>query len=449
VAVSKEITRLEQSNVTMTVTISKEDVGSQYNDLLAGYSKSLQMPGFRKGKVPREVLERKFGSTLKDEALGRIIEKSIADIFADKDFPLADKPLPYSSPQLQDTPKLDFGEDLRFSITYDVLPTVTAGTWKGLSVEVPDVSVTDEDVDRELDIIRNRNAIVQDKEDDAVAENNDVVTVTYRELSESNEPLDATEREDFVFTLGSGYNMYRFDEEIKGMKKGETREFEKVYPEDFVDKELAGRTVKLRVSLTALKSKSLPDLDDEFAQDVDEKYQTLEDLKADIRQRFVRDLDKRLRDMTVNRLLEKIMENSPAALPESMILMELESRWRNMAAQFQTSPENLLAILGRSHEEILSEWRPNVTRALHSRLIVETLAGEQNFTITEEEKEQEFARQAESNGISLEEIKKYYEQDNMQSLLEESIKERKFLDLLLAENTVTKGEREAFRDFMQ
>jgi trigger factor len=452
VAVSKEITRLEQSSAKLTVTISKDDVSSQYNDLLAGYSKSLQMPGFRKGKVPREVLERKFGSSLKDEALGRIIEKSIAEIFDDESFPPADRPLPYSQPQLEGTPKLDFGEDLHFSVTYDVLPTVKVETWKGLSVEIPDVSVADEDIDRELDIIRNRNAIVQDRDDEAAAEDGDVVTVNYLELSESGEIREATKREDFVFTLGSGYNMYRFDEEIKGMKKGETRDFEKIYPEDFIDKELAGRTVTLRVSLTALKSKILPELDDDFAQDVDEKYATLEDLKTDIRKRLVNNLDKRLRDLTLNSLLEKIMEAAPAAIPESMIRIEIDSRWRNMARQFQTTPEELLKILGasgKSYEEITAEWRPDVTKALHSRLIVETLMEEQNFAVGDEEMEQEIAALAENSGASIEEIKNYYAQDGMREYLKQDIKERKLFDLLLVENTVTKGKQEKYLDLVQ
>jgi trigger factor len=452
VAVSKEITRLEQSSVKLTVTVGKEDVGSQYDDLLAGYSKSIQMPGFRKGKVPREVLERKFGPTLKTEALGRIIENSIKEIFEDESFLPADKPLPYSSPQLQDMPELNIGEDLRFSVTYDVLPTVKVETWKGLSVEIPDAEVADEDIDRELDLIRNRNAIVQDKEDDEAAETGDVVTVTYLELSESGEPREETKREDFVFTLGSGYNMYRCDEEIRGMKKGETREFTKTYPEDFTDKELAGRTVKLRLSLTALKSKQLPELDDDLAQDVDEKYRTLEELKADIRQRLVKNLDKRLRDITLNSLLEKIMESSPVEIPESMIRLELEARFQNMARQLQTTPEDLMASLGapnRTYEDIIGQWRPEVIRALHSRLIVEALMEEQNYTVTDEEIEREIADLSKNNGMSIEEIKNYYAQDGMQDYLKQDIKERKLFELLLAENRVTKGKPEKYLDLAQ
>jgi trigger factor len=236
------------------------------------------------------------------------------------------------------------------------------------------------------------------------------------------------------------------------MRKGETKEFEKIYPGDFIDQELAGRTVKLRVSLTALKSKILPELDDDFAQDVDEKYQTLEDLKASIRERFTKNLDRRLRDLTLNGLLEKIMAGAPAEIPESMIRIELESRWRNMARQFQTTPEELLKILGvsgKSYEDITSEWRPEVIKALHSRLIVETLMEEQNFTATDEELEQQIARLSEESGSAPEEIKNYYAQDPMREYLKQDIKERKLFELLLAENTVTKGKKEKYLELVQ
>jgi trigger factor len=435
----------------LAVTISKEDLGAEYNDLLADYSRSLQIPGFRKGKAPREVLERKYGSILQEEALGRIVEKSITEIFEDESFPKADRPLPYSQPQLLDKPVLDFGADVRFSLVYDVFPTVKVETWKGLSVEIPDASVTGEDIDRELEVIRNRNAIVQDKDEDAVAEEGDVVAVNYLELSESGEPLEETKREDFVFTLGSGYNMYRFDEEIKGMKKGETRDFEKIYPEGFIDRDLAGRTIKLRVSLTALKSRILPELDDDFAQDVDEKYSTLEELRADIRERFTKNLNKRLRDITLNGLLEKIMENSPVEIPESMIRVELEGRWRNMARQLQTTQEDILATLGspnESYEDILSKWRPDVIKALHSRLIVEALMEEHQLTSTDEELAQEFVALSKESGASIEEVKNYYEQGSMLEYLKQDIKERKLFAIMLAENTVIRGKQEKYLDLV-
>jgi trigger factor len=469
VAVTKEITRLEKSNVKLSLTVPQDEIRSQYQDLLRDYTKNAQIPGFRKGKVPREVLERKFGEALKGEALGRIIESAIAEVFKDENLPRNERPLPYAGPQLQDEPKLDFDRDLTFSVVYDVLPEVKVGQWKGLEIEVPDAKVTDEDLDRELADVRERNAIVLDRDDGAAAQKGDVVTVNYRELGENGEVLPHTERQDFVFTLGTGYNIYDFDDEITGMQKDETREFTKTFPGDFKEADLAGQTKKIQVTLTALKEKKLPDLDDDLAQDVDEKFNTLEDLKNDIRKRLEKNLEQRLRELRINSILEKIMENTPVILPESMIRVEMEGRLRNLARQFNVSTEQALQMLARiekaetnpdidglsgisdpgpSPEYLEKEWRPGAEKALHSRLIVETLMEEQGFAVSDEELEKEMETMAAESRTDLEEFKKYYQQDNMKEYLMEDIKERKLFDTLLAENTLKPGKKETYMDLM-
>ncbi|MFP3089372.1 trigger factor [Treponema sp. TIM-1] len=450
-AVTKEVTPLEHSSLKLTVTVDKEDVRSQYDALVSDYRKSLRIPGFRPGKAPRDVLERKLGDALKGEALGRIIEKSIADIFEDEDFPKENRPLPYSSPLLSDEPSLNLDTDLVFSITYDVFPKITLGTWKGLELEIPQVSLTEEDLNRELDVIRERNAIVFDKDDDAPALKNDVVTVNYSELSDTGEPLPETAREDFVFTLGSGYNLFKFDDEILGMKKGETRDIEKTYPDDFDNDELAGKHKKIRVTLTALKEKKLPDLDDDLAQDVDEKFETLEDLKTNVRERLTWNMEKWLRGIKVNKLLEKIMETTPVDLPESMIRLELDSRWRNLARRYNIPPEELekrMARSGQSNETIRDGWRPEVVKALHSRLIVDTLGENLGITVSDEEVEKEYETIAAETNASMEDIKKYYTQENMLEYLKEEIKDQKLYDYLFKENKFTPGPEKHYLDLV-
>jgi trigger factor len=448
-ALSKELERLEKSSVKLTVTVGKDDVRSQYDDLLKDYTKNVQMPGFRRGKVPREVLIRKFGEALKGEALGRIIEKSITDIFTDEAFTREDRPLPYSTPRVQDEPKLDLDQDLKFSVVYDVLPKVTVSAWKGIEAEAPEAAVSDEDLNRELEALRERNAIVLDRDDGDAAEIGNVVTVNYCECDDAGNVIPGSERQDFAFTLGSGYNLYHFDDEIAGIKKDETRDFDKTYPEDFSDKDLAGRTKKLRVTLTALKEKKLPELDDDLAQDVDEKYKTLDDLKNSIRERLNRNLEQQLRNLKINALLEKIMENTPVDVPESMIRLELEGRWRNLARQFGVDAEALTANMeksgeGNGKETIQEGWRTDAVRALHSRLIVETLIEQEKLEAGDDEVEKEFERMAEEMGSPIEEIKKYYQGDAMQ----EYIKERKFFDMLLAENTLKPGKKMNYLDLV-
>ena len=457
-SVSKEITRLEKSNVRLSLTIPKEDVLSQYQDLLKDYSKNVQLPGFRRGKAPQNVLERKFGEALKGEALGKIIEKAIGEVFDNENLPADEKPLPYSQPQLQDEPKLEFDRDMVFSIVYDVLPKVTVGQWKGLEVESPDVAVTDEDIARELEEVRERNSFVLDLDEGAEARKGNVVTVNYCELDDSGEALPNSQREDFSFTLGSVQTTYMFDDDIAGMKKGETKEFTKVYPESTAEtpadpqkSPLAGTTKKFRVTLTALKDKKLPDLDDDLAQDVDEKFKTLDDLKNSIRERLDKNLKRRVRELSINSLLEKIMGTTPVILPESMVQAELEARMRSFARNLGADADKIMQMFaqdGEGAQGLYDRWRPSVEKALHSRLIVDAIMEEQRVDISDTETEAEIASISAESGESIDELKKRFEENNSIEYLKDEMKERKLFDLLLAENTVKTGSKANYLDVM-
>ena len=447
--ITKETTRLEKSSMKLSITVARDDVRSEYDDVLSTYTKSIQIPGFRKGKVPREVLVRKFGDALKGEAMGKVIEKAVETIFDDETFPRENKPLPYSTPRVEDEPKLDLESDLSFSVVYDVLPIVKVEKWQDLEVEVNDVSIGDEDLERELDGIRERNSVVLDKNDDEAAAAGDVITVSYCEIGEEGEILANSEREDFTYTLGSGGNIYEFDEEITGMKKGETREFTKSYPGDH--ETFAGQTKKLKVTLTTLKIKKLPDLDDDLAQDVDEKFKTLEDLKNNILERLNADLDRRLKDLKVSKILEKIMDSTQVEIPESMLRIELDARWRNLARRFNTDTNGLYKILGASSEKaesIIEGWKPDAIKALHSRLIVETLIEELKLEASDEDLEKEFERLAASSNTDIEEVKKYYENEQMEEYLKEDIKEQRFFDILIDKNTVKTGVKTKYIDLI-
>jgi trigger factor len=451
VTVSKELNRLEHSSVKLTLTVNKDDLRAQYDELLGKYGKGLQIPGFRKGKTPRDVLIRKLGNALKGETLGAVIEKALTDTFSDEAMPREDRPLPFSTPELQGEPELDLDSDLSFSVVYDVLPKVAVDKWKGFEVEVPEAVVSEEDINRELEYVRERNAIVLDREDEAVAEKDNVATVDYCEIGEGGEILPDTERKDFVFTLGSGSNTYQFDAEILGMKKGESRDIVKSYPAEDLSSPFAGQTKKIRVNLTALKEKRLPDLDDDLAQDVDEKYQTLEDLKNSIRERLNGNLSRRLRGITVSGLIEKIMAETPVEIPGSMVRIETEGQWRNMARTYGITLEDIKKVMGKNGkglEEIEAEWRPNIVKALHSRLIIETLMEDLKLEASDDEVEKEIESLAKEEGAPLEDVKKYYEGDNMKDILRGEIKERKLFDVLQSENTIIKGKKENYLDLM-
>ncbi|MDR1428972.1 MAG: trigger factor [Spirochaetaceae bacterium] len=450
--VSKEITRLENSAVRLTVTVGNDDVRGQYDEIVADYTRKVLIPGFRKGKVPRDVLVRKFGDALKDEALSRIIGKSVQELFEAPETLGEDvKPLPYTDPELQGEPRLDLENDLSFSVVYDVLPKVELPQWQGTEIEVPDAGIGKEDIDRELESLRDRNALILDRDDDAAAANNDVATITYCELNEQGEALAGSERADYVFTLGSGMVAYKFDDDALGMKKGESREFEKTFPDDYDDPVLAGKTKKFKITLTALKEKKLPDLDDDLAQDVNEKFKTLDDLKSDIKDRLDKKLSSRIRELTINAFLEKLLEKTDIVVPGSMMRVELESRWRNLARRFNVGSDQLLNMFGagsKGYDEILDGWRPDAKKALQSRLIVETMMKNMNIEVSDEELEKEFETLAANADIKVDEVKSYYEQGNMKEYLREDIRERKLFDAVFGDITIKKGKKQKYLDLV-
>lgn len=183
--VTKEITKLENSAVKLTVTIAKKDVAAEYNESIAKYAKNIQIPGFRKGKVPVSVLERKYGEMLKADAAAELIEKALGEVFESID----EKPLPYAQPTMDEAPVLDVTKDLTFTVTYDVFPTVKVESLDGITIKEPVVEIGEEELNTELQQIRERNAMVVDKKDDEAAAKDDIATVNYCELAEDGSEI--------------------------------------------------------------------------------------------------------------------------------------------------------------------------------------------------------------------------------------------------------------------
>lgn len=446
--VTNEITKLENSAVKLTVTIAKKDVAASYNESITKYAKNIQIPGFRKGKVPVSVLERKYGEALKAEAASDLVEKALGEVFET----IEEKPLPYAQPTMDEVPVLDVTKDLTFSVTYDIFPTVKIESLDGITIKEPVVEVGEAELNKELQQIRERNAMVLDKKDDETAAKDDIATVNYCELAEDSTELEGTQRQDFVFTIGSGQNIFKFDDDIIGMKKDETKEITKTYGDDFEDKELAGTTKKIKVTLTALKVRNLPDLDDELAQDVNEKYKTLEDMKSDIMRNMEAIRDRRINEIKSNALLEQLVEKYNFDLPKSMVQAELDHRWRMMAQQFGTTPEQLdklVASSGQSKETMLTEWTGDAEKMLKSRIIVESLLKDRNISVTPEEIEQEMESIAEKSGVSVEEVKKHYADPRSKEYLIDDTKEQKLYKELFGQVTVTTGDKMAFADLFK
>lgn len=446
---NKEFTKLEKSAVKLTVTVEKSDVQETYKTILDKYVKNAQIPGFRKGHVPASVLERKFSDALKQDALSEIIDKSLNEVFENEK---ENRPLPYAQPVMEQLPELNLDSDLSYTVTFDVFPKVEVKDFSGITIKEPQVEITDKDIERELTAIQERNAVVMDKKDSESVAKDDIVTINYSELDENDKEIEGSKREGFVFTVGTGENIYKIDDEIIGMKKNETKQITKTYSKDEKDADLAGKTKKISVTVTSLKIRNLPKLDDELAQDVNEKFKTLEDLKNDIKRSLETAKSRKITELKNNSLLSQLVEKNPFEIPVSMLQAELDGRWRMMAQQFQTTPEQLEKMVtasGQSKETMLEQWTGDSEKMLKSRIIVDSLIREKNITVTPEEIEEQYAKIAEEGGISVDEVKKHYSDPRSKEYLIDDTKENKLYEEIYKTVKVSKGDKVNFDELFQ
>jgi trigger factor len=453
VKVIKEIKTLGQSAVNLTVTVAKKDVVSAYAETLAKYAKTLQIPGFRKGKAPQSIIESKFGDSLKGECAGELVEKALGIAFDEIDKEdTANRPLPYAQPSMDKAPELDTTKDFSFTVKYDIMPKIKIEKFDGIEIKEPQVTIGKAELDEELKQIQERNAMVLDRKDDEAAEDGNIVTVDFFEVGEDGKEVSGTKREDFTFTIGTKENFYKFDSDVIGMKKGDTKVITKKYTDKEEEKVLAGTTKKISITVKAVKIKNLPDLDDELAQDVNEKYKTLDDMKTDIKKNLKTATDKRVKEMKAKDLINKLVEKYPFDVPTSLLNAENESRWKMMAQQFQTTPEQLEKMLvstGQSKDDMIKQMAGDTGSMLKGRIIIESLLQDRTYEIDAKDVDAQIVKIAEEANAPLDDVKKYYADANQKQYLIEDIKEQKLYDDLFKEVKITKGDKIKFADLFK
>ena len=440
---NKSIKELDHSAVELTITVKSETIEKEYKSALAKYAKTLQIKGFRKGKAPQSVVEAKLGQAVREESTFNVIEDALKEVIEEVEERY--KPLPYSIPHLVDEENLtpfEAEKDLTFSVKYDVMPNVVLPAYKGLTISYPKVTLPKEAVDAEIEKISQQNAMTIEKKGKAA--DGDIVTVDYVEVAEDGSEVEETSREDFVFTLGSGSNFYEIDKDILGMEAGEEKTVEKTYGEDSDKAGLAGRTISLKIALKALKMRDVPELDDEFAQDVKDEYKTVADLVKGTEAKLQETLDAKLESQKYKALYAELLKNTTIALPETMVEMELERTWERYIRQTGLDEEQILQFLSfqnQSKEDIIASWREDVVESLKTKLILSKIRDEEKFEIDEEK----LNRLADEQlaGITDENQRAYYV-----SMMEDDMRFAKVEPFLLENNTFTEGEKVEYTTFM-
>lgn len=426
----KKFTDLGNSQASLTLTIDAASIEKSYTEKLNEYAKKVEIPGFRKGHTPLSVVERKIGREVREEVTFNLMEESLKETIQTLD--AEKKPLPYSTPELQDEETLlpfKKDSDVTFTVKYDISPSFELPQYKGLEVEYEDRTVTDEDVDREIEKLRDQNAIVVNKT--TPAEMGDIATVDYKVIEDGYEDMDYS-RKDFSFTLGKTYNLFKLDDDIIGMKTGETKETEKTYgDEDAPLDEYRNKTISFSITLTKLKKRELPEVDDDFAMDVKTEYKTVQELRDGVR----KDLDEEAEEARKNAkgaaVIEAVMENVTFSVPETMVNTVLESKWDNLARSFggEKILESWMKARGDSKETFLSEMKDDAEQEARRELVLSAIAEKEDFPVTDEEIYEELGGEDKLANLSEE------QKNSCMEYARENLKFKKVLPFLIENNS--------------
>lgn len=435
----------QNAEVRLSVTVAASEVQRVYDATVAKHRRTVRIKGFRKGKVPRDVLIRKVGDAMLAETAETIIGEAARQALEAAEHP----PIRTSHPRAEPAEPLAPGSPFRFDLLYDTKPAVSLGRYRGVAVKRLRFRVDDADLARELDAIRERNAVIVEKQGDVV-EAGDVVEIDYVEV-DGGRPVAATRREGFVFEVGTGYNLHRIDDDLVGMRVDEERDIAKTYPGDFGEASLAGRSLVLRVRVRRLREKQLPDLDDELAQDVSDRFQSLEDLQADIRERLLRNGRRIVRERLISAIITAVDESSVVPLPRSLVDAGLAAQWASMVSRYGGSERRATVELQRSgtdRETVIERWRPAVEQRTRLMLIADRLADVEGIEVDGAEVEQAIERLAQERSADVEQVRKVYERDDMLASLRTELRNEKLYDRLIELAAVRDGDELSYVDLV-
>jgi trigger factor len=392
--------KLEGNQGVLTVEVSAEEVSKGLDAAFQKVVKTVSVPGFRKGKMPRGMFEKRFGvEALYQDALDFILPEAYGNAIDESGIEPVDRPE-------IDIEQMEKGKELIFKATVTVKPEVKLGEYKGLEVEELDANVTDEDVANELKTLQERQAELVVKEE-GTAENGDTVVLDFEGFVDG-EAFEGGKAENHSLELGSGSFIPGFEEQLVGVKAGESKDVEVTFPEEYHAAELAGKPAVFKVTVHEIKGKELPSLDDEFAKDVDDEVETLDALKEKIKTRLVdskkHEAEHHLRDTVV----EKAAANAEVEIPEVMVTNEVNRMLQEFEQRLQTQGMNLelyFQFSGQDENALREQMKEEAQTRVKVNLTLEAIAKAENLEVTDEDVEAELEKMAGMYNMTVDMIK--------------------------------------------
>lgn len=407
---SVQVEKLEKNMAKLTVEVSAEDFEKAVN---AAYNKNknrINVPGFRKGKAPRVMIEKMYGAG--------IFFEDAANALINVEYPKAaqESGLEIVSRPTIDITQIEKGKSFIFTAEVAVKPEVTLGEYKGVEVEVASADVTEEEVAAALKTEQEKNSRTIDVDDRAVADG-DMVTLDFEGFVDGV-AFEGGKGTDYPLTIGSHSFIPGFEEQLVGATIGEEKEVNVTFPEDYHAEDLKGKAAVFKCTVKSIKVKELPELDDEFAKDVSE-FETFVEYKADIEKNLKarkEDVAKREKE---DKVVDKIIENAQMEIPEAMVQMQIEELLEDFGRRLQQqglSVEQYYQFTGANREAMEEQVRPQAMKRIQSRLVLEKVAEVENIQISDEKLDEEIAKMAEMYKMEADKLKELmgdYEKEQM------------------------------------
>ncbi len=422
---------LEKNQVVLTVEVEPEKFAAALKNTIKKVAKEVNIPGFRKGKAPKLILEQYVG---KEMIWQETADSMLNEVYAEAVQESGIKPVAQPEAEIV---QAEEGKESIFKFTVTVRPEVTLGQYKDLEVVKTVSKVTEEDLEKELVALQNNYAELETLEEGTVQDKDTAVIDFEGKLD--GIPFAGGQADDYSLEIGSHTFIEGFEEQVMGMQVGETRELNLTFPENYGKEELNGKPVVFTVTVKLIKRKKLAEIDDEFAKDVSE-FNTLEELKADIKKNLETNQENlAIRDARA-KLLELAADNAQIDMPEAMIETYLEDSINAMRQRMNSQGmplEMYLQYTGSNMEELRKRYRKDAERDARQDLVVDAIAQELGFTVTAEDMENEGKKIAEEVGQDYEVLKKVLDMPGQQEFMRNSILRDRVLGYLVDNAKIT------------
>ena len=421
--------QLGPCELELKIEVEPERVAQAYDQAYQKFARVTNVPGFRKGKAPRPILERYVPEeSVRDEVRDSLVVHSYYEALDQE------KLVPYSGPEVE-VVTFEDGEPFVFKAKVPLPPKVELGDYKGIEVEKPPVAVTDEDIENELKYLQERRTTAEKVEDRGVREN-DIIVAEVSSTLEGQEPTPAKRS---LIQMGS--NVPGFDDHVMDLKPGERRTFSLTYPVDYGDAELAGKTADFDVALESIRERKVPDLDDEFAKAVG-GFETMAELREDIGKQAISVREQEAEKEVERKIIDQIVARSNICFPDMLLEHDVHHEMEEIQEEFKKrglTLEQYLERTGKSEEEWLAEMKEALTRRIKAGLAMAEISDVEKIDVTDEDVEAEIDRTAADSNATRESVEAYVDTTGGRPALKNSMLNRKILDFLKSVSSIKYG----------